>query len=327
MDRQNIPKPRWVQAVLGIAAAFHLVVGLLLTIRPLAIFTTLGLAAPLHPIVMQAVGIFYMVLGIGFGIASLHPVRHWSTILVGLAGKVFTPVLMITSSLTGTISSAWLWTIAADIIWWVPLALALFVVWYHLADTTDPNEEETLEELLERHTSQRGASIAKLSAERPLLLVFARHAGCTFCREMLSDLSEQRARLEALGLEIGVVHMSSPLEATKLAIRYELDGLHMFEDQHCELYEAFGLQRGSVLQLFGPKVWVRGLWAGVVEGHGLGAMQGDGFRLQGAFIIDKGEIVTACRGQTAADQIDFVALAKASRRLRNSGVESHLAGA
>ena len=42
-------------------------------------------------------------------------------------------------------------------------------------------------------TSSSGPSLEQLSHDRPQLVVFLRHFGCTFCRESLADLAEKRA--------------------------------------------------------------------------------------------------------------------------------------
>ena len=99
---------------------------------------------------------------------------------------------------------------------------------------------------------------------------------------------------------------------------YGLDGLHRFSDPNCELYKAFGLERGRVSQLFGLSVVKRGVEAALC-GHGIGLLKGDGFRMPGVFVLAHGEIVEAHRSQTAADAPDYLKMAKhAPRSWRNS---------
>ncbi|MFN8816592.1 MAG: hypothetical protein ACK5ZV_07645, partial [bacterium] len=40
-----------------------------------------------------------------------------------------------------------------------------------------------------------GQSVAELSMRSPVLMVFLRHFGCTFCREALADVRAQLARV------------------------------------------------------------------------------------------------------------------------------------
>ena len=57
-------------------------------------------------------------------------------------------------------------------------------------------------------------------------------------------------------------------------------------DPKAVLFQAFGLERARVGQLFGPKVWVRGLQA-TLKGHFIGAPKGDPWRMPGYFLVDR----------------------------------------
>jgi len=141
------------------------------------------------------------------------------------------------------------------------------------------------------------------------LLVFLRHAGCTFCREALDDLARQRHELEAQGTRLVLVHMSPPVPGTQFLARYQLDGVPHISDPELTLYRAFGLGRGSLLDLFGPKVCWRGVDA-LFRGHGIGWLQGDGFQMPGVFLLFHGEIIRSFRHQSAADRPDYLALVR-----------------
>ena len=69
--------------------------------------------------------------------------------------------------------------------------------------TSGPSFDEAVRTL----PSQGGQTLAQLSAERPVLVVFLRHTGCAFCREALSDLQKQRSGIESRGTSIALVHM------------------------------------------------------------------------------------------------------------------------
>jgi hypothetical protein len=103
--------------------------------------------------------------------------------------------------------------------------------------------------------------------------------------------------------------MSEVSQATRLFARFNLESVHHFSDPTCKLYRAFGLQRGTFLQLFGPKVWLRGVLAGLFRRHGVGPLSGDGFRMPGVFLLDRGKIVSAFRAATAADRPDYLSVA------------------
>jgi hypothetical protein len=149
-----------------------------------------------------------------------------------------------------------------------------------------------------------------LSATGGVLLLFIRHAGCTFCREALAELAAARQPLEAKGLKLAVAHMSAVDTASALLARYGLDGVDHFSDPDCRLFRAFNLARGSFWQVLGPAVWFRGLPA--LLRHGIGKIDGDGFQLGGAFLIRNGKVVAVQRLATSAERADLSALLKAA---------------
>jgi hypothetical protein len=155
--------------------------------------------------------------------------------------------------------------------------------------------------------SQQGSTLAELSSERPLLVVFLRHAGCTFCREALHDLQQQRPAIQRSGASIALVHMITDEAAAAFFARYHLDDVPRFSDPAQSLYRAFDLQRGSLWQLLGPPVWWRGAKA-FFAGHGLGRLQGDGFQMPGTFLLRQGRIVQAFRNVTSADRPPYAEL-------------------
>lgn len=316
---QSREKPKWPARALQAAGALHLLFAAGIFLRPSIPFQWLDLSSPDPVEIWQGYGLILGALGVGLMVASIAPAKHWLVAFTVLLMKIMVPAGFLVAAFQGRLA----WSLGAtllftDVVWWAPLTGVLYNA-FRQNTCTAQWAVDSWDETIGSHVSQRGATLHDLSMKRRVLVVFIRHAGCTFCREMLADLAAQRSRLEAKKVEIAVVHMSSPLHAATLAIRYGLEGVHLFSDPECELYEAFGLERGSIGQLFGPKVFMRGLWAGLIHGHGIGALQGDSFRLQGAFVLSEGRVLVACRGQTAADPIDFVALCNAAKSTTDSG--------
>jgi hypothetical protein len=91
-----------------------------------------------------------------------------------------------------------------------------------------------------------------------------------------------------------------------------LENITHVSDPECKLYEAFEIPRGTFGQLFGPKVWWRGFVAGLLKRHGIGTLQGDGFRMPGVFVLFKNEIINQYYYASAADQPDLVSLSKSN---------------
>ena len=166
------------------------------------------------------------------------------------------------------------------------------------------------QELLEQMFTNEGENLRGLSFRNPVLLVFLRHFGCTFCREALSDIAKKRSAIEAEGAKIVFVHMTENDIAERYFCRYGLEGATHISDPQCGYYAAFGLVKGNMTQLFGLQSWIRGFQAGVLDGHGLGPMLGDGFQMPGVFVIQDGMIKESFIHRLASDRPDYMSLAK-----------------
>ncbi len=169
-----------------------------------------------------------------------------------------------------------------------------------------------------------GETVLELSRRRRVMLVFLRHFGCTFCREAVAEVGKVREEIEAAGAEVVFVYMPghgvdageaerAKGEAKSRAFfeRYGLGDVRRVADPGKALYSAFGLGRGSLGQLFGPRVWGRGFSAGVLKGHLVGKLVGDGFQMPGVFVIEDGEVVAGYRHEHAGSEVDYCGLAGA----------------
>jgi len=158
---------------------------------------------------------------------------------------------------------------------------------------------------LDRWSTSRGEGLGALSERTPVLLVFLRHAGCTFCREAMADLARQRRRIEEAGVHIVLVHMSSRERFRQFAGGYQLEDLDHITNPNRDFYRAFGLKRGNLRQLFGLEVWKRGIQAGLRDGHGLGAADGDTTQMPGAFLLHKRAVIRSHRHFLASDRLHY----------------------
>lgn len=168
----------------------------------------------------------------------------------------------------------------------------------------------TENQILEKMVANTGERLSEMSYEKPVMLVFLRHFGCTFCREALADISKRRADIEATGTRIVFVHMASDEIAERYFNRYDLEGATHISDPECNYYKAFGLVKGNLTQLFGLQTFIRGFEASIVEGHGLGPMLGDGFQMPGIFVIQESEVKESFIHKLASDRPNYVELAK-----------------
>ncbi len=138
-----------------------------------------------------------------------------------------------------------------------------------------------------------------------LALVFLRHFGCTFTRQILRGLEELQATCRHHHAELVLVHMLK----NGGEVRYlgGHDEVLRIADPDCELYRAFGLGHGGFWELFGPRVWWLGALS-IFKGCGVGHLAGDGLQMPGAFLYHRGEVLASQRAATAADLPDLPAL-------------------
>ncbi|HMQ50021.1 MAG TPA: peroxiredoxin-like family protein [Saprospiraceae bacterium] len=160
--------------------------------------------------------------------------------------------------------------------------------------------------LLGKMVTNTQQTLAELSEQQPIMLVFLRHFGCTFCREALSDLSRDRENIEASGTTLVFVHMTDYETAERYFQRFNLPGVLHISDPECRYYAAFGLVKGNFNQLFGLQTWIRGFSAGMVAGHGIGGQVGDGFQMPGVFIIQESEIKYSFIHKLASERPDYL---------------------
>ena len=58
--------------------------------------------------------------------------------------------------------------------------------------------------------TESGRSLLELVEASPVLLIFLRHFGCSFCRQAISDISELKDELERRGVRPVFVHLGTP---------------------------------------------------------------------------------------------------------------------
>ncbi|MEM9990997.1 MAG: SelL-related redox protein [Bacteroidota bacterium] len=174
-------------------------------------------------------------------------------------------------------------------------------VQHHL---TRQQQQDVIKEMY----TQAGETIANLSFDQPILMVFLRHFGCTFCREALADIASRRREIEVKGTKIVFVHMSENKLAERYFHRYQLEGVDHVSDPECKYYAAFGLTRGTFTQIFGLQSWIRGFQAGILNKHLVGSQLGDGFQMPGVFVIRDGMVKEEFVHKKVSDRPDYTQL-------------------
>jgi peroxiredoxin len=135
--------------------------------------------------------------------------------------------------------------------------------------------------------------LSDLWQEKPLLLAFTRHFGCTQCKQMLDELVAGKEKINNAGLDIAIILMGS-VEASLEFSRKFAPGLLCLTDPDRKAYRIYGIERGGIFQTFlNFKVWRAIRLAGKkgykVEQPPAGQ---DAMQMSGIFIINQsGRIV------------------------------------
>src|SRR5271169_560914 len=118
--------------------------------------------------------------------------------------------------------------------------------------------EETARMFASIH-AESGASLLELAQASPVLLVFLRHFGCSFCRQAISDVAELRGKLDERGVRPVFVHLGTPERAKPFFDYYGIGDVERVSDPEAKVYQhpVFQLARmHPFLTLFQLPVWI-----------------------------------------------------------------------
>lgn len=150
--------------------------------------------------------------------------------------------------------------------------------------------------------------------ESPTLLVFLRHFGCIFCREAVADL-RAASESEAGFPRTLFFFQGTPTEG-RAFMRRDWPGMRAVADPDGDMYEAFGIERGGLLQTLGPPVW-RARRRAMAKGHVNGPRSGDVWRLPGVILASGHRIEWVQPIRHAAELPDFDGIAACVARLES----------
>ncbi|MFO0977821.1 MAG: hypothetical protein U0996_15565 [Planctomycetaceae bacterium] len=123
--------PRWHRIALLVAAVQCVAWGAFILALPETAAKVYGLDKPLTDVFLwKGTGLIILLFGVGYGIASLDPLRNWSVIVPGFIAKILGPIGMVMSVSTGEVSSRVLILLPLnDVIWWIPFGLILIAAY------------------------------------------------------------------------------------------------------------------------------------------------------------------------------------------------------
>lgn len=302
--------PSWLKRILLVAGIYNIIFGILTILWPSFLFGLIGIQNAPYPFVWEMIGMINAVFGIGYIIGSADPIGRWPVIFVGFLSKLFGSIGFLYFSFKGVIEPSYGYNVFTnDIIWLFPLGYSLYLTYLdHINEVDIGVGDGGLSMMLDLFVNQRGEDLRSLSDQEPVMIVFLRHFGCTFCREALQDLAKLKDRITS-NKRLVLVHMTDEDTAVRTLRRYGLEDLDRISDPECHLYKAFGLQRGTAKQLFGWRQWLQGVRAGLFRGHGIGTLKGDGFRMPGIFILYRSAVLRSFYHQHASERPDYQELA------------------
>ena len=297
--------PLWMIPLLRLAGIYNILFGIWAVGWPGEWFRILGMEQPSYPFLWQGIGMIVGVYGIGYVCASAAPLKHWPIILVGFLGKLLGPLGFAWAASKGELPWAAGWLILFnDIIWLIPFGIILWHAGCLAVGRPVNGRPMGLETAMKSFKLHSGESLREASEKETLAIVFLRHFGCTFTRQLLRKLETMQKNADSQGARLILVHMLQEGEETQ----YVGSGrVSRISDPWCDLYRAFGLGKGTFIELFGPRVWYRGFVA-VFKGCGVGHLAGDGLQMPGAFLVKDGKIIKGQKAASAADLPDVEGL-------------------
>jgi len=106
-----------------------------------------------------------------------------------------------------------------------------------------------------------------------------------FCREWLAQLEQHHDEIQAAGLKVVAIGLGQPKHAQRYCPLLSPSAACLL-GQGTAAHRAYGLQRGGLRQLAGPRVIAAGLRA-TAGGFHQGASTGDTQMLSGTFVVDQ----------------------------------------
>lgn len=299
------PTSHWMKPVLRLAALSNIIWGFGLVLFPE--LDLLELSSNSGSGFFRIIGLTICMWGIGYAIASLNPLQHWGTVLVGMVVKVLTPfgLLMEAEGFSIPISYTLSIILLNYVIWWIPFGMILYRI-YQMGLSRKRIVCPDVQKLALRARTTSGITLAELSSSSPILLVFSRTVFCGSFRRTIRDLASYRQQIEATGVRIVLVYMDHSPEVFACLNEVGLEMIDRVEDTRKTVYRAFGLGRANLISatilIFCWHTFKNRILRFFDS-------SGDWFQMPGVFLVFHGEVLRSFIHQSPTDRPDFVQLA------------------
>jgi hypothetical protein len=148
----------------------------------------------------------------------------------------------------------------------------------------------------------RGGTLGGEIGSKPTLLVFLRHFGCMFCREMVRDL--RRLAEGVAGFPPVLFFFQGTIEEGQAFFGQHWPDVRAVADAPKVFYTAMGLRRATFNQMFGIHVWTCRFRA-VSKGNLIGKAVGDPWIMPGVFLAQGPEVLWSHHFKHQGDHPDW----------------------
>lgn len=148
----------------------------------------------------------------------------------------------------------------------------------------------------------RGNTLGQEISGSETLLVFLRHFGCIFCRELVTDIRDYHYSPAGF-IPTLFFYKESPEQGQVFFNKFWPDARGV-SDLDKVFYQGFGLDRGSVNQVVGPESLACGIRA-TLKGNMIGKPTADVWGMPGMFLIQNNLIVWQHNFRHAGDHPDL----------------------
>ena len=175
---------------------------------------------------------------------------------------------------------------------------------------SDAATDAQVAKVLRAIDTESGANLLALCEASPVLLVFLRHFGCSFCRQTISQVADLKDVLAKRGARPVFVHMGPPHISKANFDYYGLNDVERINDPLATIYQnpVFSLSRSNPYSHFVKAKVLAGWLKGALFKYGVGKIEGDGYQMPGIFFLKGPKIVRKFVHKTIADEPDYLRL-------------------
>jgi peroxiredoxin len=105
------------------------------------------------------------------------------------------------------------------------------------AGTNSQDSPDEVAQTLAGIYTESGANLLALVEASPVLLVFLRHFGCSFCRQAISDVADLKGELDKRGVRPVFVHLGTPDRANPFFDYYGMGDVERVSDPEAAVYQ------------------------------------------------------------------------------------------